>query len=460
VADEAKIAEARGRDVRREDAGHSDREVVEPEPLIFLPAGFAASPVSLGELQRSAGNAAVGRLIARASMGGGGPPAGTDDELDAGSLVLINSTIATRARPANSLQRQTPTTTPDQAEPNASVPEQGGETSEDVYIFSWEGRKYQIPKSQWSDVCRQATQALSTVVLPKLDSALDEAQRGFAAFHELEDTNYLGPFVMYDIVGIPRISAYEPLLSVAQARVAFAKKVFAIGDIGGATGAVEDAQGAVNDAFDGLDKYMETLQAEGKIAIAKLQLIEGAAFAAVSAMLGAVLTPYAVAIAGEGLGATALAGGASSGATSFVQSLTEAIGDATVGKHEKTAWEDIKDVTVSTVLNALGGAAGSVIADKLKGPVTEELKKAFAEELKELSEEAATSRVKQIIEGFAGGLSNVVQGVIADLGGNAKSVLFGQMTFDQLKTLVVRNMIANGIGGAFGGRKVAKPQRW
>jgi hypothetical protein len=89
VVEQAKLHEA---EEREQDVRQSDHAVVnEPGPLIAGPELGASIPVDMLTLQRTAGNAAVGRLLARARTAGGGPPGDGDDELDAGLRVFVRS---------------------------------------------------------------------------------------------------------------------------------------------------------------------------------------------------------------------------------------------------------------------------------------------------------------------------------------------------------------------------------
>ena len=121
--------------------------------------------------------------------------------------------------------------------------------------------------------------------------------------------------------------------------------------------------------------------------------------------------------------------------------------DAAVGPDTNTRSENLNAILISSALNAAGGAAGGVIAAQIKGPVIAELVRLHQPELSQLSDEVLQQVVVRATEAFAGGLSNIVQGLLADLG----AVVLTDMTFEQFERRVVANMIANGIGGAIMG---------
>lgn len=106
MVEQAKVS---GAEKREEDVRQSDHAIVdEPGPLVVGPEFSVGAPVDLLTLQRTAGNAAVGRLLARASMGGGGPPEDGRDDVDLGPRVLVRSRVGRRGADQRSLLARDP----------------------------------------------------------------------------------------------------------------------------------------------------------------------------------------------------------------------------------------------------------------------------------------------------------------------------------------------------------------
>lgn len=359
-------------------------------------------------LQGSAGNQAVARLLSRTPL--------LRDELS------------------------TPAEQP--AEPNHTpgAPDAGGETcEEDAYEFTWNGETYQIPESEWPAFSAEAAQLLADALGPGMELKLEDLQEAYARFRENEDAHWIGPFIVHGLWKAPSITEYSPRLSVAQARVADVGKTAAVGDLAGTCATVAEAEAAINDAVYGIQDYLFHLHSDGASAIRTFEVVQTAAFAAFSVAAGAALVPLGMSVA--------MTGAVSAGGTAFLQGVVNVSADVAVGPNQKTAWENVKSVAIGTMLNAAGGAAGGAIADRIKGPLIDRLVRLHQAELQQFSQEVQKRIVFEATESFAGGLGNVVQSVIADVGAAAT----GEMTFEEFEKKVVSNMVANGIGGAIMG---------
>jgi hypothetical protein len=84
---------------REEEVRRSVHAVVDsPGPLIADPELTGAVPVDMLTLQRTVGNAAVGRLLARSRRVGGGSTGQGDDEFDIGPRVFLRSSASSQSR--------------------------------------------------------------------------------------------------------------------------------------------------------------------------------------------------------------------------------------------------------------------------------------------------------------------------------------------------------------------------
>jgi hypothetical protein len=91
---------------RRDNIREPEPVVEESGPLLEPPLGSVGAPVALLAIQRTAGNYAVNRMIARAKLAGGGTPDEHGNEVDVGARVILRSVGSTfDSRPERLSQR-------------------------------------------------------------------------------------------------------------------------------------------------------------------------------------------------------------------------------------------------------------------------------------------------------------------------------------------------------------------